>query len=116
MAEGATVVLVAPLGPLGYLVPVRVVGLVDEPGRFAYAYGTLPGHPERGEQGFAVERLAGGTVRATVRLDAGPGSRPARVLAPAVRLLQALAVRRYLAAVARAGRAGRAGRAAGGDR
>lgn len=116
VAEGATVVLVAALGPVGFLVPVRVVGLVDEPGRFAFAYGTLPGHPERGEQGFAVERLAGGPVRATVRLDAGPGSRPARVLAPAVRLLQAAAVRRYLTAIARAGRAGQAGRAGPGSR
>ena len=34
----------------------RVVYVVDEPGRFGLAYGTLPGHVERGEERFLVER------------------------------------------------------------
>lgn len=37
----------------------RVVYTVDEPDRFGFAYGTLRGHAERGEERFLVERGAG---------------------------------------------------------
>jgi uncharacterized protein (UPF0548 family) len=40
------------LGPLR--APCRVVYVVDEPDRCGFAYGTLPGHPECGEERFAV--------------------------------------------------------------
>ena len=40
------------LGPLR--APCRVVYVVDEPDRRGFAYGTLPGHPETGEELFAV--------------------------------------------------------------
>ena len=40
------------LGPLR--APCRVVYVVDEPDRCGFAYGTLPGHPESGEERFAV--------------------------------------------------------------
>ncbi len=36
--------------------PCRVVYLIDEPNRFGFAYGTLPGHVERGEELFLVSR------------------------------------------------------------
>lgn len=102
VAPGTTALLLLPPGPVSLVIPVRVVAVVDEPGRFAFAYGTLPGHPERGEQGIVVERRADGTVTATVRLDAEPGPPLARALTPLVRLFQALAVRRYLTALASA--------------
>lgn len=35
----------------------RIVYVIDEPRRFGFAYGTLPGHPECGEERFLVERL-----------------------------------------------------------
>jgi uncharacterized protein (UPF0548 family) len=100
VATGTTALLLLPPGPFGLVIPVRVVRVVDEPGRFGFAYGTLPGHPERGEQGFVVERLEDGTVRATIRLAADPGPPAARALAPLVRLGQIVAVRRYLTALA----------------
>src|SRR5689334_9671001 len=38
------------IGPLG--VPCRVVYTVDDADHRGFAYGTLPGHPERGEEAF----------------------------------------------------------------
>ena len=40
------------LGPVR--VPCRVVYVVDEPDRRGFAYGTLPGHAESGEERFVV--------------------------------------------------------------
>ena len=45
----------------------RVASVVDEPNRFGFAYGTLPIHPEQGEQSFIVERDEGGKVTFTLR-------------------------------------------------
>ena len=36
---------------------LRIVYIVDEPKRFAFAIGTLPGHVEKGEERFMVEWL-----------------------------------------------------------
>lgn len=52
---GATVVNAAALGPVRVVVPCRVVGLVEEPSRRGFAYGSLPGHPLVGEERFTVE-------------------------------------------------------------
>src|SRR5690349_11068708 len=40
------------MGPVR--VPCRVVYVIDEPDRRGFAYGTLPGHAESGEELFAV--------------------------------------------------------------
>ncbi|PRC54052.1 DUF1990 domain-containing protein, partial [Mycobacterium sp. ITM-2017-0098] len=40
------------LGPV--MAPCRVVYVVDEPDRRGFAYGTPPGHAERGEELFLV--------------------------------------------------------------
>lgn len=39
--------------PLQVRAPCRVVYVVDEPDRVGFAYGTLDGHPERGEESFS---------------------------------------------------------------
>jgi len=62
------------LGPFGISVPCRVVYEVAEPRRIGFAYGTLPGHPESGEECFVVELLDDGQVR----LEITAFSRPAR--------------------------------------
>ena len=66
---GTAALLVRHLGPLGHggwglysLIANRVLYLVDEPGRFGFGYGTLPGHLVRGEERFLLERDAAGTV------------------------------------------------------
>ena len=38
----------------------RVVNVFREPGRCGFTYGTLPGHIERGEETFTLERLRDG--------------------------------------------------------
>jgi uncharacterized protein (UPF0548 family) len=97
---GGTVVLIIRPGPFHILVPDRVVAVVDEPRRYAYAYGTLPGHPEIGEEAFVLELLDDSSVRLTIRVAATPATRVGRVVAPIVRVLQRGALRRYLDAVA----------------
>src|ERR1700686_2482288 len=49
-AEGSQVIV--HLGPVR--APCRVVYVVDEPDRRGFAYGTLPGHAESGEERFVV--------------------------------------------------------------
>lgn len=46
------VLLIVRIGPLS--APCRVVYVVNEPDRRGFAYGTLRGHPESGEELFAV--------------------------------------------------------------
>jgi uncharacterized protein (UPF0548 family) len=102
VAVGVTVLVVLRRGPVTAIAPNRVVRVIDEEHRFGFAYGSLPGHPERGEESFQVERTASGLVRATIRVDAGPGSSIARLGAPLLRALQRRAIRGYLGTLARA--------------
>ncbi|MGV0361765.1 DUF1990 domain-containing protein [Corynebacterium minutissimum] len=53
----------------------RVVEVFREPGRCGFTYGTLPGHIERGEETFTLERLRDG--RTLLLVDAS--SQPARL-------------------------------------
>lgn len=55
-------VLLLGLGPLSLRAPVRIVYLIDEPDRRGFAYGTLPGHPEAGEETFVVSLRDGDVV------------------------------------------------------
>ena len=96
IAVGSTLLVVLRAGPVSVVVPNRIVGVIDEPDRFGFAYGTLDGHQERGEESFLVERLADGTVLAVVTIDATPATRTARIVGPAGRRLQSVAARRYL--------------------
>ena len=100
VAVGATVLLVLHRGPAWMVARNRVVAVVDEPTRFAYAYGTLPGHPERGEEAFVLELSDDDAVRLSIRLAAGPSTRVGLALTPLVRWLSHAALRRYLLAVA----------------
>ncbi len=102
LVEGTTLLVVAPFGPFEMAVPDRIVAVVDEPGRFGFAYGTLEGHAEVGEELFLAEQVAPGRLRLTVRVQAGPATLLARLAAPLVTFIQKAAVRRYLAAWAAA--------------
>lgn len=46
--------LTVELGPI--TAPCQVIYTIDEPNRIGFGYGTLPGHVERGEEAFLVER------------------------------------------------------------
>ncbi len=78
-----------------------MVYVVSEPDRRGFAYGTLPGHPERGEELFLVERQDGSTY-AEVRSFSRPGRWFSRLGLPVVRWVQRRYVERYLDALAQA--------------
>ncbi len=85
---------------LGQKVPCRVVDVVDEPDRRGFAYGTLPGHPETGEERFVVERdPATGEVTVTVTAFSNHALWRTRLAGPLGRLLQRTMTQRYLKAL-----------------
>ena len=102
VATGTTVVLAAPL-PLGHaLAACRIVATVDDPGeRFGFAYGTLPLHPEEGEEAFIVTRDAAGGATFEIRVFWRPHHVLAKLGAPVATRLQRQATGRYLDAMVR---------------
>lgn len=100
LAAGDTVVLAIPLGPFRVKAPARVVYVVDEPKRKGFAYGTLPGHPEDGEESFVVDQRDDGSVWITIRAFSRPSSRGWWAVYPVLRLVQEFYTRRYLRALA----------------
>lgn len=70
---GAVAVLRLGLGQLALHAPVRVVAVVEEPERRGFAYGTLPGHPEQGEERFVVSRGLDGAVHLEIVAFSRPG-------------------------------------------
>jgi len=89
------------VGPLAVRVPCRVVYLVAEPDRAGFAYGTLPGHPESGEELFVLARLGDGRLSFTVTGFSRPASRLARLGGPVSRRVQDRVTERYLRAADR---------------
>jgi uncharacterized protein (UPF0548 family) len=97
---GATVIVT--LGLLVALaVPCRIVEVVDQPKRWGFAYGTLPGHPEEGEESFVVTWADDDTVRFSVQAFSRPADRLGRLAAPLGRRLQQAGSARYLIALQR---------------
>ncbi|MFQ1000377.1 DUF1990 family protein [Modestobacter sp. SSW1-42] len=96
---GTVVLMTAGLQRLGLDVPCRVVWVVDEPDRRGFAYGTLPGHPESGEESFVVRLLPDGGVVYELRAFSGLGTRLSRLGGPVSRRVQTLALDRYVAAI-----------------
>jgi uncharacterized protein (UPF0548 family) len=85
----------------GQMIPCRVVDVVDEPDRRGFAYGTLPGHPETGEERFIVERdPATGEVTATITAFSKPATWATKAAGPVGQLLQRAMTQRYLKALA----------------
>lgn len=85
-------------GPFGITAPCRVVYVLDEPNRRGFAYGTLPGHPESGEELFAVEYdPADDSVHGMVAAFSRPGTWYTRVGGPVVRIIQRWFAARYIA-------------------
>ncbi len=66
----------------------RIVYVVDEPRRFAFAYGTLPSHIERGEEVFGVEIDESERVWYTIKAFSKPKSWYVRLGYPMARMLQ----------------------------
>lgn len=92
--------LVLRAGPLQLAAPVAVVYVVEEPDRRGFAYGTLAGHPECGEEAFLVERDHDSTWM-EVRAFSRPGRWFTRLAGPIGRIAQRRMAMRYIEAVER---------------
>ena len=79
--------------------PVEVTGVVDEPTRAGFTYRALPGHPERGEEEFLLERLDDGRIGFTVRGESAPALWWSRLGGPITRRVQRRVIDRYLASL-----------------
>ena len=93
---GTVVILSLGVGPLRLQAPCRVVYTVDEPRRRGFAYGTLPGHPESGEEAFVIEHHDDDTVSFKVRAFSRPATRLAKVAGPVGVVVQRQLTARYL--------------------
>ena len=86
------------LGPLH--APCRVVYVVDDADRRGFAYGTLPGHPESGEELFAVRYdPATDDVNAEVVAFSRHATWWSRLGSPVTSLAQCVITTRYLTAL-----------------
>ncbi|UCM90084.1 DUF1990 family protein [Streptomyces marincola] len=94
-APGVRVVVGVGVGRLRLRAPCRVVWTAREPDRLGFGYGTLPGHPERGEEAFLVERLSDGSVWLTVTALTRGGVWYTRAAGPLGRAVQRGLARAY---------------------
>jgi uncharacterized protein (UPF0548 family) len=80
--------------------PCRVVYVIDEPDRRGFAYGTLPGHPESGEELFAVRYdPATDEVHAEVAAFSLHATWWSKLGSPVTALMQRVITSRYLRAL-----------------
>jgi uncharacterized protein (UPF0548 family) len=89
------------VGPLRVWVPCRMVWVREEPRRYGYGFGTLPGHPERGEEAFMVTWAPDDAVWFDVRAFSRPANWFVRLGRPVADLLQDIVSDRYAAAALR---------------
>lgn len=97
-AVGVEVTSTLRLGPVRFAAPCRVVGVLDEADRAGFAYGTLRGHPESGEEAFVVECGPDDVVWFTIRAFSRPGTWWSYLGGPVTRAIQHRVTTRYLAA------------------
>ena len=97
LIEPNTVALLR-LGPRPFSIgaPCRVVYVIDETDRHGFAYGTLPGHPEAGEESFVVQRLPNGAIVLIVTAFSRHASMLAKLGGPVTKLVQRRVTDRYL--------------------
>ncbi|WP_196073456.1 DUF1990 family protein [Nakamurella alba] len=75
------------IGRLRVREPVRITAVIREPDRVGFAYGTLAGHPLRGEESFVVERRPDGVVHLVIS-SVSTVTGAWRLVGPLVRLAQ----------------------------
>jgi uncharacterized protein (UPF0548 family) len=101
IAEGEVVAVHVRAFGVWWLNAARIVYVIDEPRRFGFAYGTLPGHAERGEERFLVEWRQDDEVWYDLRAISRPRYWAARAARPLTRALQRRFARDSKAAMAR---------------
>ncbi len=91
LEPGETVGVLVQVAGLWWLNTCRVVYLIEEAGslrRFGFAYGTLPGHAEKGEERFVIEWREDDSVWFEILALSRPGNWLVRLGYPYARSLQ----------------------------
>lgn len=104
--EGTVVGVAARVYGVWWVNACRVVEVIDEPTRFGFAYGTLPGHVEMGEERFLIEQTADGAVWYSILAHSRPRFWLTRLMYPLARRAQRRFARHSMAAVKAAVAAG----------
>jgi uncharacterized protein (UPF0548 family) len=99
LVEKQIVVVLFHLFGLWWRSSARIVYSIDEERRFGFAYGTLPGHIERGEERFLIEWHTDDTVWYDLRSFSKPRLWFVKLGYPLVRMLQKRFVRDSQAAM-----------------
>ena len=99
VTAGATALLVMAVGPVKFVAPIRVVYWIEEADHIAFAYGTLPGHPESGEEYFGLTIDETERVRFRVNAFSRAGSLMTHIGQPVVRKIQERATQQYMDAL-----------------
>lgn len=99
VAPGVSAELVVHVFGVRFVAPVRVVSVTSDAHRVGFAYGTLPGHPETGEESFMVEHHADDSVWVVIRSFSKPSTWYYRLGSPLLRWQQRKATKAYLRAL-----------------
>ncbi|MFI0368344.1 DUF1990 family protein [Actinomadura sp. 1N219] len=81
-APGVGVVIALGAGPLRLKAPCRIVWTREEERYAGWAYGTLPGHPQSGEESFVVHMDDDGDVWLTVTAFSRPATAVSKLAEP----------------------------------
>ena len=98
---GSVVLLRLGLARLSVRIPCRVIEVIEEPHRRGFTYGTLPGHPEAGEERFLLEQHPDGRLSFTITACSRPATVLVRMAGPLNRVAQLAMTLRYLRAMDR---------------
>ena len=99
VTQGDRVKLSIGVGPIMIPAPCEIITVIDSDREAGFAYGTLAGHPEQGEEAFLVRMTDQGTVVGSVAAF----SRPvpwALMGAPVLQRAQRIIAKRYLSSMA----------------
>ncbi len=97
LVEEQTVAVLFRIFGIWWTNSARIVYCLDEPNRFGFAYGTLPGHIEMGEECFWIERDTDGKISYHIRAFSKPRFWLVRLVYPFARFSQRRFVRQSMA-------------------
>ncbi len=86
--EGTSIVMMARFLGVWFRNSCKIVYIIDEEKRFGFAYGTLPGHIESGEELFLVEINQQNEVFYSIKAFSRPRHFLAKIGYPIIRILQ----------------------------
>lgn len=99
LVEGTTMAFALPVQqplPLFATGCCRIVRVVDEPRSFGFVYGTLPHHPESGEEAFMVHHRSNDDVEFEITAFSKPAALAMKASGPVGRYMQRRALSTYL--------------------